>query len=78
MELNTKYDIGQVIYLFGFHDWPCIVSAITVRASGQVEYLLEWNCEGEAKSEWFEEKRIELLAELMKKHKENSNGKKVL
>lgn len=71
MQLNTKYDIGQVIHLFDFPDWPCVITAITVRASGQVEYQLDWNCGGDVKTEWYEEKRIELFAKLTKENNED-------
>lgn len=64
MEIKTKYEIGDIVHLFGWRDWPCVVTAITVRASGAVEYQLEWNSDGNTRSEWFEENRLALLGKL--------------
>ena len=70
MTIETKYSIGDLVHLFGFNDWPCIITAITRRASGQTEYQLEWNNEGKPESDWFDESRIELLEQLTVKQKE--------
>ena len=61
MKIETKRSIGDIVHLFGYDDWPCVITAITVRASGQVEYQLEWHMDGDTKCEWFEDVRIDLL-----------------
>lgn len=39
MTINTKISIGDVVLLFGDPKWKTVCTAITVRASGQTEYL---------------------------------------
>ena len=64
MTINAKYNIGDIVHLFGFGDWKCVVTGIMVRASGQIEYHREWNNDGEPKCDWYEEKQLELLEKI--------------
>lgn len=41
--------------------WKASITALTVRASGQVEYQLEWIGDGELKSDWLTLERMRLL-----------------
>lgn len=41
--------------------WKASITALTVRASGQVEYQLEWIGNGEMKSDWFTVQRMRHL-----------------
>lgn len=41
--------------------WKASITALTVRASGQVEYQLEWVGNGEMKSDWFTIQRMRHL-----------------
>ena len=41
--------------------WKAVVTAATERATGQVEYQLEWVGDGELKSEWMTQERMRLL-----------------
>lgn len=41
--------------------WKASITALTVRASGQVEYQLEWAGNGEMKGDWFTKQRMRHL-----------------
>lgn len=41
--------------------WEAVITAYTVRASGQTEYQLEWIGDGELKSDWLTLERMRLL-----------------
>lgn len=59
MKIETKYSIGDE---FKADDrWYCVCTALTIRASGQVEYQLEWMGDAEFKAEWLTAERLELL-----------------
>jgi hypothetical protein len=59
MKVETDYSTGDV---FCINDkWKAVCTAITIRASGQVEYQLEWLGDAEFKSDWLTRERIELL-----------------
>lgn len=59
MKVETDYSIGDLFYIDDI--WGAVCTAITIRASGQVEYLFEWLGNAEFRSEWFTRERIELL-----------------
>lgn len=59
MTINTKISIGDVVLLFGDPKWKTVCTAITVRASGQTEYLLEWGKDDELHEEWITAERLE-------------------
>lgn len=59
MTINTKISIGDVVLLFGNPKWKTVCTAITVRASGQTEYLLEWGKDDELREEWITAERLE-------------------
>lgn len=59
MKVETAYDIGDRFCIDG--EWRAVCTAITIRASGQVEYQLEWLGDAEFKSEWLTRERIEIL-----------------
>lgn len=59
MKIETAYDIGDVFTVDG--EWRAVCTAITIRASGQVEYQLEWLGDAEFKAEWLTRERIEIL-----------------
>ena len=51
--------------------WEAVVTALTIRASGQTEYQLEWVGDGELMSDWFTAERMRLLGfRLFRKGKE--------
>ena len=64
MKVDTFYDIGDIFTSDG--EWRAVCTAIILRASGQVEYLLEWLGNAEFKSEWLTRERIEILGILRK------------
>lgn len=64
MKVDTFYDIGDIFTIDG--EWRAVCTAITLRASGQVEYLLEWLGDAAFKSEWLTRERIEILGILRK------------
>ena len=64
MRIDTKISIGDVVLLFSDPKWRTVCTVITVRASGQVEYLLEWSDNGELKEEWITSERLELLSKI--------------
>ena len=41
--------------------WEAFVTAITLRSSGQVEYMLEWFGDGELRSDWLTAPRMRYL-----------------
>jgi hypothetical protein len=59
MKIETAYDIGDEFCIDG--EWRAVCTAILIRASGQVEYQLEWLGNAEFKSEWLTRERIEIL-----------------
>lgn len=59
MKVETDYDIGDVFCVADC--WKAVCTAITIRASGQVDYQLEWLGDAEFKAEWLTRERIELL-----------------
>lgn len=59
MKIETAYDIGDEFCIDG--EWRADCTAITIRASGQVEYQLEWLGDADFKSEWLTRERIEIL-----------------
>ena len=64
MKADTFYDIGDIFTIDG--EWRAVCTAIILRASGQVEYLLEWLGNAAFKSEWLTRERIEILGILRK------------
>lgn len=64
MVIKTKISIGDTVLLFGDPKWKTVCTAITVRASGQVEYLLEWGRDDELREEWITAERLELLSKI--------------
>ncbi|MBQ4199545.1 MAG: hypothetical protein II649_06655 [Kiritimatiellae bacterium] len=64
MVVKTKISIGDTVLLFGDPKWKTVCTAITVRASGQVEYLLEWGRDDELREEWITAERLELLSKI--------------
>lgn len=64
MKIETKISIGDIVLLFSDPKWRTVCTAITVRASGQVEYLLEWTSDGELKEEWITSERLECLSKI--------------
>lgn len=59
MKIETAYGIGDRFTVDG--EWRAVCTAITIRASGQVEYQLEWLGDADFKSEWLTQERIEIL-----------------
>lgn len=59
MKVETDYDIGDVFCIDG--KWQAVCTAITIQASGQVDYQLEWRGDAEFRAEWLTRERIELL-----------------
>ena len=64
MTITTKISIGDTVLLFGDPKWKTVCTAITVRASGQIEYLLEWGKDDELREEWVTAERLELLSKI--------------
>ena len=64
MTIKTKISIGDTVLLFGNPKWKTVCTAITVRASGQTEYLLEWGKDDELREEWITAERLELLSKI--------------
>lgn len=64
MTINTKISIGDIVLLFGDPKWRTVCTAITVRASGQIEYLLEWGKDDKLCAEWITAERLELLSKI--------------
>ena len=64
MTIKTKISIGDIVHLFGDPKWRTVCTAITVRASGQIEYLLEWGKDDELREEWVTAERLELLSKI--------------
>ncbi len=64
MKIETKISIGDIVLLFGDSRWRTVCTAITVRASGQIEYLLEWGKDDELREEWVTAERLELLSKI--------------
>lgn len=64
MLIKTKISIGDIVLLFGDPKWRTVCTAITVRASGQVEYQIEWSDNGELKSEWVTAERLDCLSKI--------------
>ena len=65
MKVDTDYDIGDVFIVDG--GWRACCTAILIRASGQVEYQLEWLGDAVFKSDWLTRERIEILGIARKK-----------
>lgn len=70
MKVETDYDIGDVFCIAD--SWKAVCTAVTIRASGQIEYKLEWLGDAEFRSEWLTRERIELLG--LKRISEVCNG----
>ena len=70
MTIKTKISIGDIVLLFGDPKWRTVCTAITVRASGQIEYLLEWGKDDELREEWVTAERLELLSKIFPKDSE--------
>lgn len=64
MTIKTKISIGDIVLLFGDPKWRTVCTAVTVRASGQIEYLLEWGKDDELREEWITAERLELLSKI--------------
>ena len=64
MIIKTKISIGDIVLLFGDPKWRTVCTAVTVRASGQIEYLLEWGKDDELREEWVTAERLELLSKI--------------
>ena len=64
MLIKTKISIGDIVLLFGDQKWRTVCTAVTVRASGQIEYLLEWGKDDELREEWVTAERLELLSKI--------------
>ena len=64
MIIKTKISIGDIVLLFGDPKWRTVCTAIIVRASGQIEYLLEWTSDGELKDEWITSERLDCLSKI--------------
>jgi len=64
MKIETKISIGDIVLLFSDPKWKTVCTAITIRASGQIEYLLEWVTEGELKEEWITAERLDCLSKI--------------
>ena len=64
MKIETKISIGDIVLLFGDPNYRTVCTAILVSASGQVEYQLEWRRDGELRSQWVTEERMECLARI--------------
>ena len=64
MKVDTFYDIGDIFTIDG--EWRAVCTAILIRASGQVEYQLEWLGDAVFKSDWLTRERIEILGILRK------------
>ena len=64
MVIKTKISIGDIVLLFGDPKWRTVCTAVTVRASGQIEYLLEWGKDDELREEWVTAERLELLSKI--------------
>lgn len=71
MTIDTAYDIGDVFIIDSM--WRAVCVSILVRASGQLEYQLEWLGDAEFKSEWITADRMKILG-IEKEH--NSKGLK--
>ena len=67
MTITTKISIGDIVLLFGDPKWRTVCTAITVRASGQVEYLLEWGEEDCLKEEWVTAERLDCLSKIARR-----------
>ena len=65
MKVDTDYDIGDEFIVDG--GWRAVCTAILIRASGQVEYQLEWLGDAVFKSDWLTRERIEILGISRKK-----------
>lgn len=59
MKIETDYDIGDEFIVDG--GWRACCTAILIRASGQVEYQLEWLGDAQFRSDWLTRERIEIL-----------------
>ena len=64
MRIDTKISIGDIVLLFSDPKWRTVCTAITVRASGQIEYQLEWSDNGELKQEWVTAERLDCLSKI--------------
>lgn len=64
MKIETKISVGDIVLLFSDPKWRTVCTAITVRASGQVEYLLEWSNNGELNQEWITAERLDCLSKI--------------
>lgn len=51
----------SICWYIGTKYTKAAITALTVRASGQVEYQLEWAGNGEMKSDWFTKQRMRHL-----------------
>lgn len=72
MKIETEISIGDIVLLFNDPRWRTVCTAITIRASGQIEYLLEWAENGETKEEWFTVERLKCLSKV--REKKNTPG----
>ena len=60
MTITTRYSIGDKFRVAGDR-WTLTITTITVRASGQVEYQLEWVGNADFRSECMSEAQMDLL-----------------
>ena len=65
MKVDTDYDIGDEFIVDG--EWRAYCTAILIRASGQIEYQLEWLGDAQFKSDWLTRERIKILVISRKK-----------
>lgn len=56
---RSRFKIGDAVRIDTA--WTAVITAITFRASGEVEYQLEWRGDGLFKSEWFSAERMDLV-----------------
>ena len=66
MKIETQISIGDIVLLFGDPNYRTVCTAITIRASGQIEYEIEWSQDGELKNEWITAERLECLSKIYK------------
>lgn len=60
MTFTTEYSIGDRFIVRGDR-WEFVITAITIRASGEVEYCLEWVGNASFNSEWITGEKMKLL-----------------
>ena len=73
MKIETQISIGDIVLLFGDPNYRTVCTAITIRASGQIEYQIEWSQDGELKNEWITAERLECLSKIYGNEKPTLN-----